>query len=187
MITKERVTIIASMTAARTPILSKSVRMWPYVVEASSSGLGPVRELCPRAADRDATEVLETMARRSATLTPTRCESSLRVASGRPAGRGAGFTATVSAPRLSDEEPDLLEQEDVEGIMGVPSEGWLPWSHDDLIDIRRIIEERMPAKEKAIIEASLMGQNHKSIGVTKKYWRYHYHKAIEFIKKELKL
>jgi hypothetical protein len=102
MITKERVTIIASMTAARTPILSKSVRMWPYVVEASSSGLGPVRELCPRGADRDVTEVLETMARRSATLTPTRCESSLRVASGRPAGRGAGFTATVSAPRLSD-------------------------------------------------------------------------------------
>lgn len=93
--------MIASMTAARTAILSKSVRMWPYVVEASSSGLGPVRELCPRGADRDATAVLETTARRSAMLTPTRCESSLRVASGRPAGRGAGFTATFSAPSLS--------------------------------------------------------------------------------------
>lgn len=92
-----------------------------------------------------------------------------------------------ASPRLSDEEPDLLEQEDMDGIMGVASEGWLPWSHDDLIDIRRIIEEKLPPKQKMIIEASLSGQNHKDIGVTKKHWRYHYHKAIEFIKKELKL
>ena len=92
-----------------------------------------------------------------------------------------------AAPRLSDEEPDPLEQEDVEGIMGTPSEGWLPWSHDDLIDIKRIIEERMPEKHRVVVEAFLLGQNNRDINVSEKYWRYHYHKGIEFIKKELKL
>ena len=97
------------------------------------------------------------------------------------------YKINAVTPRLSDEEPDLLEQEDVEGIMGVPSEGWLPWSYDDLIDIRRIIEERMPMKQRIVIEAFLLGQGCKEIGVTEKYWRYHYKKGIEFIKKELKL
>ena len=97
------------------------------------------------------------------------------------------YKINCATPRLSDEEPDLLEQEDIEGIMGVSPEGWLPWSHEDLIDIKRIIEERLPEKQKVIIEASLSGQNHKDIGVTKKYWRYHYQKAVEFIKRELKL
>jgi hypothetical protein len=97
------------------------------------------------------------------------------------------YKINAVTPRLSDEEPDLLEQEDVEGIMGVPSEGWLPWSHDDLIDIRRIIEERMPIKQRVVIEAFLLGQGCKEIGVTEKYWRYHYKRGIEFIKKELQL
>lgn len=97
------------------------------------------------------------------------------------------YKLNCSAPRLSDEEPDLLEQEDVEGIMGVPSEGWLPWSHDDLIDIRNIIEHRMPQKQRIIIEAFLLGQSCHEIGVTEKYWRYHYQKGLEFIKKELRL
>lgn len=97
------------------------------------------------------------------------------------------YKINCASPRLSDEEPDLLEQEDVEGILGVPSEGWLPWSHDDVIDIQRIIEERMPEKQRAIIEAFLLGQNSKEIGVSEKYWRYHYQKGIEFIKKELKI
>ena len=92
-----------------------------------------------------------------------------------------------AAPRLSDEEPDPLEQEDVEGIFGTPAEGWLPWTHDDLIDIRRIIEEKMPFNQRIIIEAFLLGQNCNDIQVTEKYWRYHYQKALEFIKKELKL
>jgi hypothetical protein len=91
------------------------------------------------------------------------------------------------SPRLSDEEPDLLEQEDVEAIGGMSNEGWLPWTHDDLIDIQKIIEQRMPLKQRVIIEAFLLGQSCKEIGVTEKYWRYHYQKAIEFIKKELKL
>lgn len=93
----------------------------------------------------------------------------------------------LATPRLSDEEPDPLEQEDVEGIMGQPSEGWLPWTHDDLIDIKKIIEERMPTKQRFIIEAFLLGQTCRDVGVSEKYWRYHYQKGIEFIKKELKL
>lgn len=97
------------------------------------------------------------------------------------------YKFNCASPRLSDEEPDLLEQEDVEGFMGSPNEGWLPWSQDDLIDIQRIIEERMPQKQRDIIEAFLLGQNSKEIGVSEKYWRYHYQKGIEFIKKELKL
>lgn len=97
------------------------------------------------------------------------------------------YKINCAAPRLSDEEPDLLEQEDVEGIMGVPIDGWLPWNHDDLIDIKNIIEQRMPEKQKVIIEAFLLGQSCQEIGVTEKYWRYHYQKAVEFIKKELKL
>lgn len=97
------------------------------------------------------------------------------------------YKVNRATPRLSDEEPDLLEQEDVEGILGISTEGWLPWTHDDLIDIKNIIEERMPLKERDIIEAFLLGQNCHDLGVTEKYWRYHYQKGIEFIKKELKL
>ena len=67
------------------------------------------------------------------------------------------------------------------------NEGWLPWTHDDLIDIRKIIEERMPEKQRDILEAFLLGQSCKDLNVTEKYWRYHYQKAVEFIKKELKL
>lgn len=97
------------------------------------------------------------------------------------------YKFNLASPRLSDEEPDPLEQEDVEGIMGTTSEGWLPWSHDDLIDIKKIIEERMPIKQRVIIEAFLSGQGCHDLGVTEKFWRYHYQKGIEFIKKELKL
>ena len=97
------------------------------------------------------------------------------------------YKINCATPRLSDEEPDLLEQEDVEGIMGIQSEGWLPWTHDDLIDIKKIIEERMPTKQREVIEAFLTGQNNRDLGVTEKYWRWHYQRGIEFIKKELKL
>jgi hypothetical protein len=97
------------------------------------------------------------------------------------------YIFNCASPRLSDEEPDLLEQEDVEGILGVPAEGWLPWSHDDVIDIQKIITERMSEKQRVIIEAFLLGQNHKDLKVSEKYWRYHYQKAVEFIKKELRL
>lgn len=95
------------------------------------------------------------------------------------------YKINCAAPRLSDEEPDLMEQEDVEGISGMHSDGWLPWSQDDLIDIRRIIESRMPLKQREIMEAFLMGNNAVDLGVTEKYWRYHFKRGVELIKKEM--
>lgn len=89
------------------------------------------------------------------------------------------------APRLSDEEPDLMEQEDIEGISGTHADGWLPWTHDDMIDIRRIIEERMPEKQREVMQAFLMGNTSKDLGVTEKYWRYHFKRGVGFIKKEM--
>lgn len=90
-----------------------------------------------------------------------------------------------SKPRLSDEEMDPIEQDDMEGVSHHMSEGWVPWNVDDLIDIRRIIDERMPNKQRQVINAFLKGMNFDDMGVTEKYWRYHYEKAIEFIQEEL--
>ena len=95
------------------------------------------------------------------------------------------ITVNCSKPRLSDEEMDPIEQDDIEGISHHMSEGWVPWNVDDLIDIRRIIDERMPSKQRQIIDAFLKGMNFDDVGVTEKYWRYHYEKAIEFIQEEL--
>jgi hypothetical protein len=81
---------------------------------------------------------------------------------------------------------DPIEQDDIEGISHHMSEGWVPWNVDDLIDIRRIIDDRMPSKQRQIINAFLKGMNFDDMGVTEKYWRYHYEKAIEFIQEELK-
>jgi DNA-directed RNA polymerase specialized sigma24 family protein len=80
---------------------------------------------------------------------------------------------------------DPIEQDDGDGVSHYASEGWTPWDHDDLLDIRRIIDERMPRQQKMIIEAFLEGKNFTDIGLTEKYWRWHYEKAIEFIQKEL--
>jgi hypothetical protein len=90
-----------------------------------------------------------------------------------------------SKPRLSDEEMDPIEQDDLEAVSQHSSEGWVPWDLDDLIDIRRIIDERMPIKQKQVIEAFLIGRTYLDVGMTEKYWRYHYDKAVEFIQKEL--
>jgi hypothetical protein len=91
-------------------------------------------------------------------------------------------------PRLSDEEVDPLEADDAESITSNRNtEGWVPWDIDDLIDIYRIIEERMPSKQRVVIEAFLLGQNNKDINVTEKFFRYHLEKGIEFIKVELQL
>jgi hypothetical protein len=95
------------------------------------------------------------------------------------------ITVNYSKPRLSDEEMDPIEQDDIEGISHHMSEGWVPWNVDDLIDIRRIIDERMPSKQRQVIDAFLKGMNFDDVGVTEKYWRYHYEKAIEFIQEEL--
>lgn len=97
------------------------------------------------------------------------------------------YKFNCSSPRLSDEELDPLEQDDSDYPTGHSSEGWLPWGYDDVIDIQNIIEKRMPEKQKIIIEAFLVGLNFNDLGVSEKYWRYHYQRGIEFIKKELKL
>lgn len=93
-----------------------------------------------------------------------------------------------SAPRLSDEEVDPLEADDIESLTSNKSnEGWVPWDYDDLIDVKRIVEERMPQKQRVVIEAFLSGQTNRDIHVSEKFWRYHFAKAVEFIKEELRL
>lgn len=95
------------------------------------------------------------------------------------------YKKNCAAPRLSDEEPDLMEQEDANAMSWQHSEGWTPWGHDELIDIHRIMEEKMPVKQREVLEAFLAGITPHELGVTEKYWRYHYKKAIEFIKREI--
>jgi len=92
------------------------------------------------------------------------------------------------APRLSDEDLDPIEKDD-SNELNFPSlvEGWLPWDAEDIADIRRLISERLPPKQQFILEAFLDGLNYTDICVTEKYWRYHFSRGVEFIKKELKL
>jgi hypothetical protein len=90
-------------------------------------------------------------------------------------------------PRLSDEDPDPIEQDDSADGYHLLQEGWYPWDNDDIIDIRKIVEIKMPRKQQFIMQAFLNGQMHYDVDVTEKYWRYHFFKGIDFIKKELKL
>jgi hypothetical protein len=90
-------------------------------------------------------------------------------------------------PRLSDEDPDPLEQDDAPDGYHLLQEGWLIWDADDIIDIRKIIDTKMPTKQRFVLEAFLNGNSYYDIGVSEKYWRYHFAKGIEFIKKELEL
>ena len=91
------------------------------------------------------------------------------------------------APRLSDEDIDPIEQDESDNVSSHVVEGWQPWDQEDIADIRRLIEDRMPAKQQYIIEGFLDGLTHVELGVTEKHWRYHFAKGVEFIKKELKL
>lgn len=93
-----------------------------------------------------------------------------------------------SKPRLSDEEMDPIEQDDSEGAhqQSYP-DGWLPWDIDDLLDIRRLVNDKMPRKQKEVLNAFLAGLSYEEIGVSEKHWRWHYDKAIEFIQRELKV
>ena len=93
----------------------------------------------------------------------------------------------AAAPRLSDEELDPIEQDDNDGVSADMMEAYLPWSPEDIIDVRHLISERMPEKQRDIFEAFLEGLTHNDVLVSEKYWRYHFSKGIEFIKKELKL
>lgn len=91
------------------------------------------------------------------------------------------------APRLSDEDIDPIEQDDTDNLSHNLMEGWLLWDPEDILDVHRLISEKMPQKQRFIIEAFLDGLNYVDVSVTEKYWRYHFTKGIEFIKKELKL
>jgi hypothetical protein len=91
------------------------------------------------------------------------------------------------APRLSDEDIDPIEQDDSDNVSMQIVEGWLPWDPEDIADIRRLITEKMPLKQQFIVDSFLDGLSYTDISVTEKYWRYHFSKGIEFIKKELQL
>jgi hypothetical protein len=94
---------------------------------------------------------------------------------------------SATAPRLSDEDIDPIEKDDSNESYPQMLEGWLPWEPEDISDIRRLIAEQLPAKQQFILESFLDGLSYSDINVTEKYWRYHFSKGIEFIKKELKL
>jgi hypothetical protein len=95
------------------------------------------------------------------------------------------YKVNAIAPRLSDEEVDPLEQDDNEGISTEMIEGFSLWSPEDMMDIRKLINERMDNKQQYIFHAFLEGMTYIDVGLTEKYWRYHFTKGIEFIKKEL--
>ena len=94
---------------------------------------------------------------------------------------------SAATPKLSDEELDPIEQDDNEGVSSDIMEAYLPWSTEDILDIQRLIIEKMPTKQQFILEAFLEGLTHLDVNVTEKYWRYHFAKGIDFIKKELKI
>jgi hypothetical protein len=93
----------------------------------------------------------------------------------------------ATAPRLSDEDVDPIEQDDLENWGVLTVEGWLPWDLEDIADIRRLIADNMPTKQRFVIEAFLDGATYADVDVTEKYWRYHFAKGVEYIKKELGL
>ncbi|CAB4129398.1 hypothetical protein UFOVP118_38 [uncultured Caudovirales phage] len=90
------------------------------------------------------------------------------------------------SPRLSDEDTDPMERDDNKEstYFLALDEGWLPWSAEDMLDVRKIIAKLEP-KDQFIMEAFLDGLNYSDVSVTEKYWRYHFAKGIEIIRKEL--
>lgn len=93
----------------------------------------------------------------------------------------------ATTPRLSDEELDPIEQDDNDGVTTEMIEGYLVWTTEDISDVYTLIENSVGEKERAILNAFLEGMTYLDIGVTEKYWRYHFTKGIEFIRKELGL
>jgi hypothetical protein len=93
----------------------------------------------------------------------------------------------AATPRLSDEDPDPIEQDETAEGYHLLQEGWVPWDTEDILDIRRLIDKHMDAKQQKIFVAFLNGQSYNDIDVTEKYWRVHFAKGIKFIKKELGL
>jgi hypothetical protein len=93
----------------------------------------------------------------------------------------------AATPRLSDEELDPIEQDDTDGISADMMEAHFSWSQEDIKDIRKLIAEKMPPKSRLVLEAFLEGLIHLDIGVSEKYWRYHFAKGVEFIRQEFDL
>ena len=71
----------------------------------------------------------------------------------------------AATPRLSDEEPDPLEQDDIEGITTEAIEGHLLWTPEDILDIHRLIDEKLGEDEKEILCAFMDGFTYIDIGV----------------------
>jgi hypothetical protein len=94
------------------------------------------------------------------------------------------YTVFAIIRRLSDEEPDPLENEE-SGVEPSSSSGWAPWGPDTIQDVYNVISDKLTEKQREIIEAHLMGYNHKDLAVTEKYWRYWYTSAVNKIRKEL--
>ena len=92
-------------------------------------------------------------------------------------------------PRLSDEDPDPMERDDSKenNYATTIIEGWLPWTPEDIQDVRKIIDQFLDPKQQFIFEAYLDGLTYNDISVTEKYWRYHFGKGLEIIKRELDL
>ena len=93
----------------------------------------------------------------------------------------------AATPRLSDEELDPIEQDDSDGITTEMIEGYLVWTTEDISDVRNLIEYRVSDKEREMLNALLEGLTSIDLGVTEKYWRYHFATGIAIIKLELGL
>ena len=90
-------------------------------------------------------------------------------------------------PRLSDEDIDPIEQDETDNLSTLAVEGWLPWDQEDIDDIMKLIEYKLPPKSRFVLLSFLDGKSYTEIDVTEKYWRYHFSRGIELIKQELKL
>ena len=76
------------------------------------------------------------------------------------------YKINAVAPRLSDEDVDPIEQDDSDSISNLVVEGWLPWDPEDILDIKRLIVNKMPVKQRYILESFLDGLNYTNINVT---------------------
>lgn len=59
------------------------------------------------------------------------------------------------------------------------------WVPETIQDVYNVIADKLTDKQREIIEAHLMGYTYRDLQVTEKYWRYHWGKAVQKIKKEL--
>lgn len=89
--------------------------------------------------------------------------------------------------RLSDEEMDPMENDDSYVEPFAASHVSSQWVPEVIQDVYNVIADKLNDRQREIIEAHLMGYTYRDLQVTEKYWRYHWGKAVEKIKKELGL